>query len=287
MDREADDYDILSALVKGNHGFVVRASFDRRLEGEAKRLKTFARQLEVKFERPATLSSRRKNRPAKQKKLYPARESRMATLALSAASVTLRRPDKSDSDLPSITLNVVYAHEPAPPEGCIPVEWILLTREPTQTAEQIIEVVDAYRARWVIEEYNKALKTGCSFEKRQNESFHALLNTLGIYLPIAWSLLNMRTLSRDGEQEKRPAAEVFTPIQLQLIALKAAGKLNSTPTIGEAVYLMARLFGGLQKSNGAPGWQTLGRAYERLLEAEVTWRLAMRVLGAASAEREK
>lgn len=121
MDREADDYDILAAMLGKKREFVIRASFDRRLEGATVRLKTFARQMDVRFERQATLSSRRQNRPAKQKKLYPPRESRVATLALASSSITLRRPDKSASKLETLTLNVVHVHEPAPPEGCEPV----------------------------------------------------------------------------------------------------------------------------------------------------------------------
>lgn len=281
MDREADDYDTLAALRARGQAFVIRASYDRRLEGTPKRLKTFARELDVRFEREAHLSSRPKNRPAKQRKLYPPRETRTATLALAGESVTLRRPDKSDAELATLTLNVVYVHEPSPPEGCEPVEWILLTSEPVETPEQILQVVEDYRARWVIEEFFKALKTGCAYEKKQHESINALLNALGIYIPIAWSLLNMRTLSRDEESAARPAEEMFTSTQLELIRavaferLPASGRLPDRPTVGQAVYAMARAFGGLQPSNGLPGWQVLGRALEKLLLMEVGWRLAV------------
>lgn len=275
MDREADDYDILSELTDLKVGFVIRASFDRRLETSPKKLKSFARAMDVQFEREAQLSSRRKNRPAKQRKLYPPRESRVATLALASSSVTLRRPDKSVSKLETLTLNVVHVHEPCPPQSCEPVEWILLTSEPVDTAEQILQVVDDYRARWVIEEYFKALKTGCAYEKRQNETKVALLNALGIYLPIAWSLLNMRTLSRNEESSAQPAEEVFTATQLQILRMESNGKLSMLPTIGEAILLMARIFGGLQKSNGLPGWQILGRAFEKLLQMEAGWRLSL------------
>lgn len=43
--------------------------------------------------------------------------------------------------------------------------------------------MDAYRARWVIEEFFKALKTGCNFERRQLESFQSLRIALAIFLP--------------------------------------------------------------------------------------------------------
>jgi hypothetical protein len=47
---------------------------------------------------------------------------------------------------------VVYVREVTPPADEQPVEWMLATTEPVDTAEQILAVVDSYRARWVIEE---------------------------------------------------------------------------------------------------------------------------------------
>ena len=279
MDREADDYDILCDLVTDSRGFVVRSSYDRRLVGDDRRLKFFVRELVVRCERDAKLSSRRKARPAKQRKLYPPRDARTATLTFSAQSVTLRRPDKSRADKGELTLNVVHVHEPSPPDGCAPVEWTLLTREPIDAPDQILQIVDDYRARWVIEEYFKALKTGCAYEKRQHETKDALLNALGLFVPIAWSLLNMRSLSRDDEAAKRPAEHVFTLTQLTILCLKSNGRLSQQATVGEAVLMMARLLGGLQPSNGLPGWHILGRAYERLLELEAGWSLAVAVMG--------
>lgn len=65
----------------------------------------------------------------------------------------------------------------------------------TQGSER---VVDIYRMRWLIEEYFKALKTGCAIEKRQLESKHALVNALAVLIPIAWRLLRLRALAREN-----------------------------------------------------------------------------------------
>jgi len=287
MDREADHYDLLCELVTEKRGFVIRSSYDRRLaEEDSNRLHSFVQDLEVRCERDAQLSSRTKTgRPAKQRKLYPPRDARTATLSFSAASVTLQRPDKSRADAPELTLNVVHVVEPSPPEGCAPVKWTLLTSEPIETARDVVQVVDDYRARWVIEELFKALKTGCAFEKRQHESLDALLNALGLFTPIAWSLLNMRTLSRDEELSNLSAEHVFSATQLQILRLQSNGRLSAESTIGDAVLIMARTLGGLQPSNGLPGWQILGRAYERLLELEAGWRLAMATISPERSDR--
>jgi DDE family transposase len=76
-----------------------------------------------------------------------------------------------------LTLNVVRVWEPKPPRGAPAVCWMLYTSEPIDTAEQLLTIVDQYRSRWVIEEFFKALKTGCAFEKRQLESYRAPLCT--------------------------------------------------------------------------------------------------------------
>ena len=279
MDRETDDYDILCALTEARRSFVVRGSYDRRLMDTELRLKMFARALDVRCTRSARLVRRGVRDTAKQRTLYPARDARTATLTFAAQSVTLRRPEVSEANLAELTLNVVRAFEVEPPEGCEAVEWFLLTSEPIETPEQILQIVDDYRARWTIEEYFKALKTGCAYEKRQHETKDALLNALGIFIPIAWSLLNLRTLSRDEAFAQRPAEEALTPTQLQIIRLESKNKLSTTPTIGEAVLILARVFGGLQRSNGPPGWHILGAAFEKLLTMEAGWHLAMSALG--------
>jgi IS4 transposase len=46
-----------------------------------------------------------------------------------------------------------------------------MTTEAVETAEQVAAVVDAYRARWLIEEFFKALKTGCGFEAGSVRNF--------------------------------------------------------------------------------------------------------------------
>ena len=76
------------------------------------------------------------------------------------------------------------------------MEWQLVTSEPIGTQEQVLRVVDWYRGRWLIEEFFKALKTGCAYEKRQLESFATLQIALALLAPVAWQLLLLRQLAR-------------------------------------------------------------------------------------------
>jgi hypothetical protein len=158
--------------------------------------------------------------------------------------------------------------EPDPPDGIEPIGWLLFTSEPISTPKEIERVIDAYRARWLIEEFFKALKTGCAFEKLQLENRNALLNAFGIYLPVAWRLLRLRTLARLAEA--RPATDVLTLLQLKAIKALSTRPFPANPTLQEALLAIARI-GGHIKNNGPPGWIVLGRGFHDVLIAEAAF----------------
>ena len=174
-----------------------------------------------------------------------------------------------------LNVNVIDVIEDTPPEGCEAVRWILVTREPIDTQEDVERVVDIYRCRWLIEEYFKALKTGCAFEKRQLKSRHALLNALGIFSVIAWRLLQLRALSRS--EPSAPASTAISNRQISLLGKirqqQRKPALSNAPTMEEVTLAIAQL-GGHIKNNGPPGWIVLGRGYESLLLLELGWNAA-------------
>ena len=136
-------------------------------------------------------------------------------------------------------------------------------------------MVDHYRSRWVIEEYFKALKTGCAFEKRQLCTLDGLLRALGIFVPMAWTLLTLRSLGRN--EPTRDAREIFSDKQLHLLRVLLTQRRRSLvaqPTTRDAMLGIAAL-GGHIKNNGDPGWMVLGRGFRRFYEAEEVWTLAI------------
>lgn len=277
-DSEADDFAFLSAMVTTERRFVVRGCYDRLLDTEqtgaerGARLKDFAADIEGICTRSVTLSRKRKA-PGRGKKRSPARSEREASLSFSAASIVIARPHSQPKHLPeTIRLNLVYVSEIDPPANTEPVEWLLLTSEPIDSEEKVLRVVDFYRARWVVEEYFKALKTGCAYEKRQLESWHTLLNALAIFIPVAWNLLRMRSLSRNHPDA--PASLVLTDAHVQILRAVPETKRMKLDTVRDAFLAIARL-GGHLKQNGDPGWQVLGRGYEDLLKYEFGFRIAL------------
>lgn len=147
-----------------------------------------------------------------------------------------------------------------------------MTTEPISTEEEIRRVVAIYRHRWIIEEFFKAIKTGCGFMKRQLESYHALTNALAMTIPIAWFMLLLRCQSRTNQS--MPAESIIDPFRLQvLIAHAKRYKLPESPTLRDVAYAIAGM-GGWLKRNGPPGWLTLMRGFERLLTLEEGWIMA-------------
>jgi hypothetical protein len=265
MDREADMFELLSQLTTDKRRFVIRATHDRVTE-EGKLFEAVSNAPGV-LERDVHLSARQKRLPGKGRG-HPARDKRTAKLSISSKRLALPRPKRLGKEFPErIDVNLVNVFEAAPPDGNPPVQWLLVTSEPVDTPEQIAAVVDAYRARWLIEEYFKAIKTGCAYEGRQLRSIRTLTNALGLLVPIAWRLLLLRTLER--EAPSTPAKAVFDPLVLDALALKLREirepkPLPPDPTIADVFRGIARL-GGHHKSNGPPGWQLLWYGFQYLL----------------------
>ena len=116
---------------------------------------------------------------------------------------------------PSLAVNVVYVWEVDAPSGEEPVEWRLITREPIETVTDVLRIVDIYRTRWLIEEFFKALKTGCAYEKRQLESLQTLLVALALLAPVAWQLLLLRHLPHTAPES--PATAVLTVRRIDVL----------------------------------------------------------------------
>lgn len=272
MDREGDCYALLSELVSAKYGFVVRCRANRTLSDTTK-LDDHFEGLEGVLERDVDLSRRAESRAPSRRKALPARPRRKARLRFKASVVELARPRSAGADaLQAMRLNVVRVEEDDPPPGQAPVQWTLWTSEPIDTAEQVAEIVDIYRQRWLIEEYFKALKTGCAYEARLLESRHALLNMLAISMPIAVELLWMRARATDNPDA--PATDVLSPLQIELLRTLGHRPLGAAPTAEEALLSVASL-AGHQRSNGPPGWLILKRGYEKLVQYEVGWTAAL------------
>lgn len=272
-DRESDSYELMASCLAAGHRFIFRAKSCRTVDRDGQNIgirEFVVEEGRVVLEREVPLSRRLGATLPAKRKAHPPRESRIAKLCFSTTEVTLRRPNIVSARVapPTITINALHVFELDPPTGQEPVDWLLYTTEPIRTRRQIEHVVDSYRCRWLIEELNKALKTGCVVQERKLESFDALTTMLALSLPIAIELLALRTLARSDE--KAPATMVLSEQELEALRYISHRPLPSRPTIQDALWCIAGL-GGHIKNNGPPGWQVLQRGMEKFVTFAAGW----------------
>jgi len=273
MDAEADSAPLLGKLIEGNHRFVVRAGYERLMDtGET--LSQIARRMVTKIAiRDVSIGPRGKGRAqSHRRRKLPPRAARTATVHVAARPVVFAGPTKKAKVTAPLAVNLVHVFEPRPPKGEKSISWRLYTTEPIDSEDAVLRIVDIYRARWIIEEYFKSLKTGCAFEKRQLETRQAILNSLALMIPIAWSLLLLRSDARS----ERPSSPLTTR-QIRVLRAISRKPLGRRPSASKTLLAVARL-GGHIPNNGDPGWIVLGRGYQKLLAAELGWVAALQNL---------
>jgi hypothetical protein len=273
MDQEANDYDVLAALHDAQCDYVIRADPQRHTTIHQSVTEVLAQQPATIF-RTVPLSPRSQQKAVRTRGRHPARDERDAALHIRWGAITLGRRQYTESRTLTLSLWAVHVFEPDPPSGAAPIQWMLFTSEAVQTIDEATAIVDHYRARWLIEDYFKALKTGCAFEKRQLTTFDGLVRALALFIPMAWRLLVLRHLGRATAPQ--PIGRGLNHEQLLLLRkllTRRGYHLPRRPTMRDAMLGVAAL-GGHITNNGPPGWLVLGRGLTRLLEAEVGWQLA-------------
>jgi len=233
-DREGDLYELHDAAQIGpaNLHALVRAQHDRKLDCH-KKLWSFMESQPVGQTRQLKLP-RRRGQPA-----------RTAEVQVRWASITIEAPAVGcKKSWPSLTLWAVWIHEPNPPAGAEPIDWMLLTDLPLTTAEQAWEKVQWYCRRWGIEEWHRALKNGCGVEQREFKTAEHLQRVLAFDLIVAWRVLACVKLGRALPQLS--ASVLYSPEELKV--LHAAVKKTSAHK-GLPVLPWAKQIGS------SPGWE--------------------------------
>jgi hypothetical protein len=159
---------------------------------------------------------------------------------------------------------VVYAVEVNAPKDVEPIEWILLTSLPVESFDDAWLILGYYEKRWLIEEWHKALKTGCRVERRQLKSKQGLEGLTALLGVVAVRLLQLKSAARTNPD--RPARQMV-PLHWIKMLLAARKRRQGTAamTIGEFYRELARLGGFLgRKSDGEPGWITIWRGWQKL-----------------------
>jgi hypothetical protein len=139
---------------------------------------------------------------------------RIATVALRAGPVTLKRPRNgfAKTDPETVSMTLVEARELNPPANEEPLHWRLLTTIEVGDAAAACEIVRLYRLRWRIEELFRALKSdGMRLEETQVHEAGRLFKLSVVGLAAACRTIQLVD-ARDGSP--RPASDVIDPALL-------------------------------------------------------------------------
>jgi hypothetical protein len=263
-DREADVYDLFLVERPAGVELLIRAAWDRHLEGPQPHLWAALRAA-PRLGRRTVEVPRRAGLPG-----------RTATVDLHAASVTIRPPcHREDDGLPPATVTAVWAIETAPPPDGEPIEWMLLTTLPVATLEQADRILNWYCCRWEIEVWHATLKSGCKIEQVQLATGRRLHRCLAVASIVAWRIPFAARLARDGPD--LPCTVLLEPDEWRALACDALGTPTpppEPPSLQQAVRWIAQLGGFPSRaSDGEPGPTTLWRGFLHLADLSRLFRL--------------
>jgi hypothetical protein len=278
-DSEADIYEMF-AQPRGDQStpsvdWLVRACQDRTLDPQVH--EQHHKILEALSDRPVLYEMQLliRGREAKvevdQRQRRQSRTTREASVQVRATTLTLQAPWRPEGKLPPVTLNVVWVHEPNPPQGEQPVGWILLSSLAIDTPEQVRQVVEYYCVRWNIEILFRVLKSGCRIEQRRFEQIDRVSRCLGLYLIVAWRTLFVCRMGR--EMPDADCELVFEPSEWKAVYSAVQGKKlpKKPPRLGQMVQWVAQLGGYIPRPQSHPGPQTMWIGLQRMYDLAWAW----------------
>ena len=178
--------------------FVIRGCQDRRLTEGAGHL------------RPAIDQAPLLGRNTVEVRARAGQAARTATVELRSVRVNLDGPWRPGGRQPALpNVSVVEVREVEVPTGVkAPLHWILLSSLPCATEAEAQRIVGRYTARWWVEEYHKALKSGAGVEQSQLDRADRLEPLIAVLAVVAVRLLAAKLLarSRPRSMEAAPAS---------------------------------------------------------------------------------
>lgn len=261
-DQGADTFEFLEHEVHSGRRFVVRAYKKRKVHaghepvGPTQYLKDYAQSL-PELGRFTMDVQAQKGRQARQNAEFVVRGGPGLVCPPHA-----RCGHHGQDPLP---MYLVQVTEINPPPGEKAIDWTLLTNEPVRTLEDAWRVTGWYERRWTVEEYHKALKTGCQIEDMQFTTTSRLEPAIALLSIVALTLLNLRDASRRPDAKTRRASTLYATDYVEVLSAWRYGKIRGDLTIHEFFLALARL-GGHQnrKSDHRPGWLILWRGWTKL-----------------------
>jgi hypothetical protein len=198
----------------------------------------------------------------------PGVAARVASLQIRSTRVTLPQPKLKSlivksCGIESIETNLLEVEEVNAPKDVTPIRWVLITSLPVDTLDAAWAAIGYYEKRWLIEEYHKVLKTGCSVERHSLRTAERLEPLIGLISVIGVRLLSLKTICRHEPEAK--AQDRVPGLWLKVLLLMKPKLAKKELTVYEFFRGLAKLGGFLgRKHDGDPGWQTIWNGYQIL-----------------------
>jgi hypothetical protein len=253
-DRESDFYEPIQRCQQRGVDFVIRACHNRRLAGGTGHLWDRLEQSPVLGQVEVELRAR------------PGVAARRTVVDLRSARVCLSGPWRPGAGWQANLqdMNVLEVKEVIAPGQGEPLHWRLLTSLSCSNLTEARRIVGRYSARWHIEEYHKALKSGAGVEESQLEQAYRLETLIAVLSLVALRLLNTKLLARACPDRALEAGQIGVE-GLKLLE-ERLGKPKDGWTQGTFWVAVARLGGFIgRKNDGPPGWVNIWRGWQRLM----------------------
>ncbi len=259
-DREADIFDLFTATRPATAFLLIRAAQTERLVDDdgGRLLATVAAQRPFgSYTVPVRAA--------------PGRAARQARCTVRVAALLLRQPRNRPAGTPTLaplTVTALLVTEQAPPDGAVPLHWLLLTTWPVRSFPDACQLLLWYSYRWLIERYHFVVKSGCGVEALQLRTAGRLENAVAVAGLAALQVVWLTYLAR--EQPELPCTVAFSAAEWEtLVCVSTATPLPPAqpPSLREAARLTAKLGGFLGRTgDGEPGPLTIWRGIARLCD---------------------
>jgi hypothetical protein len=266
MDREGDCQDVMQAIEDAGDSAIIRCVQDRLVDGPIRRAHEAVRAQPLL------------GRDYVEVPRGPGEAERTAVVEVRSRKVTLKPNHQKYPHAWPMEWSLVEVWEADPPPGTEPLHWLLWTKEPAESVEEALEVVQKYRKRWPVEEFHLTLKSGCRIEELQLEPWKALQNAVVLYAVVATRIVRLRDQSR--REPEADARKILGEDECEVLRAKCdpKKKVKGMLTLGRAVLWIGKWGGHLnRKRDGMPGVRSLWRGLSVLDILVQGYRLAHRM----------
>jgi hypothetical protein len=256
LDRGGDCWPVLALAIERDLLLTVRSTHNRRLRDEAGKAAAY---LWSRVEGQPLLGTYTVEVPAR-----PGRPARRAQMAVRACQVTIElRVSKKKCQY--VDVYAVLARETS--DAADRLEWKLLTTYPVTSLKEACAVVEGYAARWRVEDFHRAWKSGvCNVEDSQLRAADPFKKWATVLAAVAARAIRLAHIARHHPDQ--PARNEFTQDEIDAVLIfkkRTDYPRGSNPPVGRFVVWLAEIGGYTGKSSGGPpGPTTITRGLQRI-----------------------